>query len=144
MTNIFFSAPTRIANFPSGAFMQTNDMPPDTSNNTEWPDELDALVAAPEHHKLLMENDSVRVIDTLIPPGQTTNLHTHKWPASLYIISWSNFIRYDHEGNIIVDSRKFTQAPLPSSAFWSEPLKPHRLENVGESYIHIIGVELKS
>jgi hypothetical protein len=119
-------------------------MPPDTSNNTEWPDELDALVAAPEHHKLLMENDSVRVIDTFIPPGQTTNLHTHKWPASLYVISWSNFIRYDHEGNIIVDSRKLSPAPLPSSALWSEPLKPHRLKNVGESDIHIIAVELKS
>ena len=28
-----------------------------------WPDELDALTASPEHHKLLFENDLVRVLD---------------------------------------------------------------------------------
>lgn len=114
------------------------------SNNNEWPDELDALAAAPEHHKLLMENDLVRVIDTLIPPGEVTNIHTHKWPASLYIISWSDFIRYDAEGNVMVDSRKLSQAPLPSSAIWTEALKPHALENVGENDIHIISVEIKN
>ena len=37
-----------------------------------WPDELDALIAAPEHHKLLLENDSVRVLDTLILPNEIT------------------------------------------------------------------------
>lgn len=118
-------------------------MPNETSNLYEWPDELDALAAAPEHHKLLLENDFVRVIDTLIPPGQVTNIHTHKWPASLYIISWSNFIRYDTEGNVVVDTRKLPQTPLPSSAIWSEPLKPHALENIGENDIHIISVEIK-
>jgi quercetin dioxygenase-like cupin family protein len=119
-------------------------MPADTSNTNEWPDELDALVSAPGHHKLLMENDFVRVINTLIPPGEVTNIHTHKWPASLYIISWSNFIRYDAEGTVIVDSRKLSQTPLPSSAIWSEALKPHALENIGENDIHIISVEIKS
>ena len=116
----------------------------DTSNTKEWPDELDALVASAEHHKLLMENDFVRVIDTLIPPGEVTNIHTHKWPASLYVISWSNSIRYDAEGNIIVDSRKLSQPPLPSSTIWSEALKPHALKNIGENALHIISVEIKS
>lgn len=118
-------------------------MPTENLNIDEWPAELDALVAAPEHHKLLMENDFVRVIDTLIPPGQVTKIHTHKWPASLYVISWSDFIRYDAEGNIIVDSRKFENAPLPSSAVWTEPLRPHSLANIGENDIHIISVEVK-
>lgn len=119
-------------------------MSSDTSNTTDWPDELDALVSAPEHHKLLMENDFVRVIDTFIPPGEMTNIHTHKWPASLYIISWSDFIRYDAKGNVIVDSRNFSQTPLPSSAIWSEALQPHALENIGENDIHIISVEIKT
>ena len=114
------------------------------SNSSEWPDELDALSAAPEHHKLLFENDLVRVIDTLIPPGEITRVHTHKWPASLYVISWSNFIRYDAVGNIMVDSRKLPETPLQSSALWSGPLKPHALENIGDTDIHIISVEIKS
>jgi hypothetical protein len=116
----------------------------DTANTSDWPDQLDALISAPEHHKLLLENDFVRVIDTLIPPGEITNIHTHKWPASLYIISWSNFIRYDSERNIIVDSRKLSQTPLPSSAVWSEALKPHALENIGDQDLHIISVEIKT
>jgi hypothetical protein len=57
-----------------------------------WPDELDALIAAPEHHKLLLENDTIRVLDTLIRPKEITALHTHKWPASLYIMSWSDLL----------------------------------------------------
>ena len=125
-------------------FHSLQNMSSDTSNTTDWPDELDALVSAPEHHKLLMENDFVRVIDTLIPPGGLTNIHTHKWPASLYVISWSDFIRYDAKGNVIVDSRNFSKTPLPSSAIWSEALPPHALKNVGENDIHIISVEIKT
>ena len=109
-----------------------------------WPEELDALIAAPEHHKLLLENDAVRVIDTLIRPKETTALHTHKWPATLYVISWSDFVRYDDQNNIVVDSRNFDQSPSPSTALWSEPLTPHKLENVAENDIHIVSVEIKS
>jgi hypothetical protein len=50
----------------------------------EWPDELDALVAAPAHHTLLLENERV-------------------------------------------------PAPLP----------PHSIENVGETDLRVIMVELK-
>ena len=117
----------------------------DNTNSTwMWPDELDALIASPQHHKLLLENETVRVIDTLIPPNETTELHTHKWPATLYILSWSDFVRYDDKNNIEVDSRNFEKAPLPSTSVWTEPLTPHRLKNVGENDIHIISVEIKN
>ena len=109
-----------------------------------WPDEFDALIAAPEHHKLLLENDTVRVLDTLIRPNEITAVHTHKWPATLYILSWSDFVRYDDKNNIVVDSRNFDKSPLPSSSVWTEPLPPHRLKNVGENDIHIISVEIKN
>jgi len=56
-------------------------------NKETWPDELDALKAAPQHYKLLFENDMVRVIDACIPAGEITNTHTHKWPSTLYYIS---------------------------------------------------------
>lgn len=112
-------------------------------NNNDWPDHLDALVAAPEHHKLLMENDQVRVLDTLIAPGEITKVHTHRWPASLYVISWSDFIRHDAEGNVMLDSRTLLKTPSAATALWSEPLKPHSLENIGNTDIHIISVEIK-
>jgi hypothetical protein len=118
-------------------------MPDEKLNIEEWPEELDALVAAPQHHKLLMENELVRVIDTFIAPGEITNVHTHKWPASLYIISWSDFIRYDDKANIVLDSRNLSKTPIESSAAWSDPLRPHALENIGNAPIHIISVEIK-
>lgn len=44
------------------------------STEQEWPEELDALRAAPKHHALLFENDAVRVLDTNIAPGDTVPL----------------------------------------------------------------------
>jgi quercetin dioxygenase-like cupin family protein len=107
------------------------------------PDHLDALVAAPKYHSLLFENESVRVLDTNVPPGETVPLHTHCWPSTLYILSRSDFIRRDGEGNIVVDSRRISQ-PAQGSAVWSEPLAAHTLENIGEAELRVISVEMKT
>lgn len=112
-------------------------------NQWNWLNELDALIAAPQHHKLLYENDKVRVLDTFIPPGEITNVHTHRYPASLYILCWSDFIRYDDKGNILLDSRTHSTTPALSSALWSEPLTPHALKNIGSQPLHVISVEIK-
>jgi len=50
---------------------------------------LDALTASPAHHKLLLENAQVRVLETIINPGETTALHTHQWPAVHTVLAWS-------------------------------------------------------
>jgi hypothetical protein len=78
-----------------------------------WPDSLDPLVAAPETHSLLFENDELRVLETRIAPGAT-----------------------------LVDTREGT-VPEAGTAVWSPALPPHSLENVGPAEIHVIGVELK-
>lgn len=114
------------------------------SNPSERPDQLDALQAAPLHHALLFENELVRVLDTRVSPGQTVPLHTHRWPSVLYILSWSDFVRRDGEGRPVVDSRLLGKTPPPGSAVWSAPLTPHTLENVGESELRAISVELKN
>jgi hypothetical protein len=112
-------------------------------NEREGPDVLDALAAAPQHHKLLFENDAVRVLDTCIAPGETTRLHSHCWPATLYFLSWSDFVRRGEDAAVIVDSR--TLPPIAAGrALWSGPLGPHTLENVGDSELHVIAVELKT
>jgi len=112
-------------------------------DNWTWSEELDALTAAPKHHKLLYENECVRVIDTCIAPGEVTEVHTHKWAASLYVLSWSNFIRYNDRGNIMLDSRNLPNSLTSSKALWSEPLIPHALKNIGDKDLHIICVEIK-
>ena len=109
----------------------------------QWPAELDALKAAPEHHKLLFENDRVRVIDANIPAGDVTAVHTHRFAASHIVVTWSDFIRYDDKGKVLLDSRNLGKSFAPHLALWSEPLGPHALKNVGEHELHIISVEVK-
>ena len=108
-----------------------------------WPASLDALAAAPDSHRLLFENDAVRVLETRIAPGQTTQLHTHRWPGILYILSFGDFVRRDSDGIVLVDSRSGGALPVPGTAIWSGALPPHTLENVDAADIHVIGVELK-
>lgn len=108
-----------------------------------WPDSLDALVVAPAQHRLVFENDHVRVLDTRIAPGEQTPVHTHRWPASHYVVSWSDFVRRDAGGAVLVDTRTAGDRPVPE-ALWGEPLPPHSLENVGTVTLHIISTEVKS
>jgi hypothetical protein len=109
----------------------------------DWPEELDALVAAPAHHTLLLENERVRVLETRIPAGETTAVHTHRWPNVQYVVSSPDFIRRDGEGAVLLDTRLTQSRPEPPVILWSEPLPPHSIENVGEADLHVIMVELK-
>lgn len=67
----------------------------------------------------------------------------HEWPAALYVLSWSDFIRRDPEGNVLVDSRTMMDRPAPGSAIWAAPLVPHYVENIGQDDLHIIAIEIK-
>ena len=122
--------------------MNTNDS---KSNQQEWPypDSLDALIAAPEHHTLVFENEFVRVLDTRIAPGEVNQIHTHQWPCVVYSQSWSDVVRRDADGNVIFDTRQLPESATPPKAIWSDPLPPHTLENVGDQEFWIITVELK-
>jgi hypothetical protein len=108
-----------------------------------WPPELDAVRAAARHHTVLLENERVRVLETRIPPGDLVPVHTHRWPSVLYVLGWSDFVRRDDGGSIVLDSRTAGASASPPSVLWSEALPPHSLENVGTSEIRIISVELK-
>lgn len=108
-----------------------------------WPADLDALVAATEHHTLLFENDAVRVLDARIPPGGRTALHTHQWPAVLHILSWSAFVRRDAKGRVLLDSRTMPELATSPGTIWSAALPPHTLENVGDRDLHVLSVEIK-
>ena len=108
-----------------------------------WPDSLDALVAAAGTHRLVFENEEVRVLDTTISPGETTELHTHRWPGVLYVLSSADFVRRDGDGSVLTDTRE-SGAPPPGAAFWVAAMPPHTLENVGATDVRVINVELKN
>jgi len=107
-----------------------------------WPDSLDAMVAAPQHHKLVLENDRVRVLDTRIPAGDLVPVHTHRWPAVYYTISGGDFVRRDGEGRVLLDTRVHSNSTGAPARFIAS-LPPHSIENVGTSEIHLVSVEIK-
>jgi len=109
-----------------------------------WPDSLDAVVAAPNHHTVLFENQSVRVLETRILPGQIVPVHTHRWPSVLFIVTWSDFVRRDQLRNVTLDTRQSQETPQLISPTWLEPLPPHTVENVGEREIRNLQVEIKT
>jgi mannose-6-phosphate isomerase-like protein (cupin superfamily) len=104
---------------------------------------LDALRAAADHHELLFENDRVRILDTRVAPGERTPVHAHEWPAALYVLSWSDFIRRNAEGKVLADSRE-RAAIEPGAGLWIDPLPPHSVENVGTTELRIVAIEVKS
>jgi hypothetical protein len=105
-----------------------------------WPDSLDALIAAPDHHTLVFENESVRVVRARIPPGDMVPVHTHRWPSVLFIVSWSAVIRRDHLGQVIPPGLREPSLNTPT---WQGSLPPHSVENIGDAEINTVQVEIK-
>ena len=105
---------------------------------------FDAMTRAPGHHKVLLENEVVRVLDTRVAPGERTPVHGHEWPAVLYVLSWSDFVRYDPQGTVLVDSRTLAATPAVGTAIWADPIGPHYVENVGRAELRIVAVETKT
>ena len=100
------------------------------------------MTSASKYHTLLLENERVRVLDTRIRPGETTPLHTHRWPSLYHVLSWGEFVRRDQSGNVLVDSRA-GGVKIPPQVVWAPPMPPHTLENVGSTDIHVVSVEVK-
>jgi hypothetical protein len=108
-----------------------------------WADSLDALIAAAGHHTLLMENERVRVVRTRILPGHVVPVHTHRWPGVLFITAWSDLIRRNPQGDIMLDTRQLADTPSLNIPLWQEPLPPHTVENVGGLEFDAVQVEMK-
>ena len=118
-------------------------MDADIDNENDWPLSLDAMSAAPDHHEVLLENERIRVLDSLVKAGDATPVHAHRWPAVLHIIGASDFVRFDAEGNEVFDSRISETELEAGQIVWSQPLAPHFVRNVGDSDLRVISIELK-
>jgi mannose-6-phosphate isomerase-like protein (cupin superfamily) len=94
-------------------------------------------------YEVLLENERVKVLDSRIKPGDTVPVHTYRWASVLYILGTSDFIRYDNEGNAVFDSRTKESSIVGGTVTWSPPLRAHSVENVGNTEIRVVSIELK-
>ncbi|QQV76371.1 hypothetical protein H5J25_12895 [Sphingomonas aliaeris] len=71
--------------------------------------DLDAVVAAPGNHKILLENDQVRVLQVEVAPGETEPVHEHRWPSVLHIQDAQPSVDISYElrgGNLVEIGRR--------------------------------------
>jgi hypothetical protein len=47
-------------------------------------DATDAVAAAPQNHKVILENDMVRVLEATVPQHSKEPPHTHPWPSVFF------------------------------------------------------------
>jgi hypothetical protein len=110
-----------------------------------WPANLDAVIAAPKNHKILLKNDQVRVLEVTLAPGETEEIHHHRWPSVLYIQEAGDFIDYDEKGKIILDTRKLKTPLTFPMTMWKDPEASHSVENLSKTItIRLIRVEVKN
>ncbi len=96
---------------------------------------LDALKAAPNVSKLIMENDRVRVFDARFKPGVKAAMHSHP-DHVLYIFN-------DGKMKITPSNGKPQTMDLKTGqVIWMDATS-HEAENLGKTDVHMLVVELK-
>lgn len=114
------------------------------AEESSLPLSFDGPNAAAEHHTVIFENDRVRVVDFRVPPGDTVPLHTHRYATVNYVISVSDFLSFDSDGNLKHDSREGDTVQQEGSVFCLPAFPPlHSVENIGGGEIRGVTVELK-
>ena len=110
-----------------------------------WPGPLDSVKSAPETHKVIFENEHVRVLDVTIPPHSKEPVHTHCLPSTLYVQQIGDIIVGDPDGKIVFDSRqmKESEKQKPPFVLWNAGEGPHWDENPTDVPIKIIQIEHK-
>jgi hypothetical protein len=103
---------------------------------------MDALIAAPASHRVLLENDRVRVLEVVIEPGTREPEHTHQ-AASVMIVDEPARIRYYACGVLQFEPQARAGSPSGVRVRWMEPEGPHSVENIDQRRYHAIRVELK-
>jgi quercetin dioxygenase-like cupin family protein len=95
----------------------------------------DAVKVSPETHKVLLENDQVRVLDARMKPGEKVAMHSH--PANVVYFFTDGKIKITHP-----DGKTEVREVKAGVAAWSEAVT-HAAENVGTTEFHELQIELK-
>jgi hypothetical protein len=110
------------------------------------PPDLDAVAAAPANHKIILENERVRVLEVVVAPGETEPAHEHRWPSIIHIQSAQPAIDIKYavrDGKLVETGRVRFEGGNPPPALWVPREAPHAVQNLGTKPYRLIRVELK-
>jgi len=108
-----------------------------------WPASLDAVAAAPGNHRVLLENERVRVVEITVAPGEREPVHAHCLPGVAYVMYEGKYRDYDAQGKLQSEGNESppeSQFPMTS---WTEPVAPHSYENVDTKTMRSLHIEFK-
>jgi len=93
------------------------------------------VVKVSETHKVLLENEHVRVLDFHVKPGEKVGIHSH--PSSVVYYLTDAKVKYTYP-----DGRTQERTVKAGTALWIEAVT-HDVENVGANEFHGLHIELK-
>lgn len=99
---------------------------------------LDAVAAAPESHRVLFEDDKIRVLRVEIQPGATEPVHEHRWPSIMYFEQPQpiTYIEYKRaEGRIVEVQRIDVPALQATQTVRGAAEGPHAVTNRGNKAV---------
>jgi hypothetical protein len=99
------------------------------------PVSLDPVRLDPQHHIVLLENDRVRVIRTILEPHLQAPMHEHPHYVVVYLTEL-------HTNMAMSDGRNIDNVRRPGEIAWRDALK-HVTENLGDRTATEIQIELK-
>ncbi|MBI3718434.1 MAG: hypothetical protein HY252_07545 [Sphingobacteriales bacterium] len=105
-----------------------------SSTNTQL--NIDALTASPANFKRLLENDTVRVLDYTLKPGEKDQWHTHP-PKSSYVVTGGRVKVFLENGDTIIADEK------AGDVSWKNYIGKHYVENIGSTEVKVILTEVK-
>jgi hypothetical protein len=109
----------------------------------EWPDSLDAVAAAPNNHRVVIENQRVRVLDVTVVPGEMENLHAHCRSSVMYLMYEGVYKDYGPSGELVAEATEAAPADQFPMTLWLDPQGPHRVHNLDSKPVRLLRVELK-
>jgi len=98
---------------------------------------IDPVVVSPDLYEVILENEHVRIVQYRIDPGERDEWHTH--PAKVSIVSSGGDLRI-----MTGDGESFDVTEEVGAASWMNPLGKHFAENIGDTPVQVVLVEVKS
>ena len=95
----------------------------------------DALSVAPDKYKVLLENDRVRVLETVYGPGQASNMHSHPDTVAIFLTA--------AKGKFTLGDGQTVDFDMQPGQSMFVDAQDHTVENTGASELRAILVELK-
>jgi beta-alanine degradation protein BauB len=99
-------------------------------------DHVDDIVQiSPDVHRVIFENDTIRLLEVTVKPGATVPMHTN--PENINYILAGGTLRLVNPDDSVVDVQVVERQVIPA------PVGRHAVENIGPTEVRTLCIELK-